>query len=188
MKERAFSLIELLAVVAVMMVVMLLIVPGFNSISDANKINEAGYLIMDQIDAARQQAAVSGSTVEVRFLKKGGDTHYTGMQLFASGTKAVGKVVALPQGVAILANNTFSPWLDTMTHGTMPASNTGWDRAVYRSYKVRSSGVIEPVPSTPNELYVTAGYDRTATSSGTLSNYATVQVSPYTGRPFLYRP
>ena len=189
MKSRAFSLIELLAVMAMMAALMLLVLPSFNSVSDANKITEAGRSLLDQIDAARQQAEVSGSTVELRFLKKNkpGETHYTGMQLLLSGTKA-DKVIALPEGVAILNSDTFSPWFSSMFAGTMPASNTVWDRASYRSFKVRSSGAIEPIPVSPHQLFLTVASTRTAPTSGTLANYATIQVNPDTARPLLYRP
>ncbi|XHR31152.1 MAG: Verru_Chthon cassette protein D [Chthoniobacteraceae bacterium] len=193
MNRHAFSLTELLVVIAVMAMLMALVAPTFNSFASSSNITQGGQALLDQIDAAQQMADVRGRTVELRLLKQPGETHYTGMQLFLEGTTtgtttAAGKVVAMPQAVAIVDDTTLSPWLGTMTAGVM-ASGGVWGGASYKSFSVRPSGAIEPAPAAADraKLFLTVAAKRTAVGT-TPKNYATVQVNPDTARPLLYRP
>ncbi|XHR30546.1 MAG: Verru_Chthon cassette protein D [Chthoniobacteraceae bacterium] len=192
----AFSLVELLVVVALTSVLMTLAAPMLNSVVGANNVTQGGQSLAEQIDAVRQLAEVRGQTAELRFLKKNGDTHYSGMQLFlvASGTAnttgtAAGKAVAMPKTVAILDNSTLSPWFETMTvTGTMPAGGT-WGSASYKAFRVRSSGAVELASGTNRtKLYLSISSDRTPSTASSVANFVTIQVNPDTARPLVYRP
>jgi len=194
--HRAFSLVEILVVIALMAALMVLAAPALNSVVGANDVSQGGQLLADQIDAVRQLAEVRGQTAELRFLKKSGDTHYSGMQLFfvASGTanaagSAAGKALAMPKTVAILDSSTLSPWLGTMTiTGTMPTGGT-WSGASYKAFRVRPSGAIELASGTNRaKLYLTISTARTSAAATSVPNFATIQVNPDTARPLLYRP
>ena len=184
MKRQGFSLIELLAVVAVLSILLVLVTPAFNSIASSSNITQAANLISSQIELARQLAEVRNRTIEVRILKKTGEAHFSALQLWwpALGRSAE-KPVVLPQGTLI--NESLSPWLAQMGQGTMPVDAT-WAGADYKSFSIRSSGSLEPIPSHTDiaNLYLTIS----AREEAAPSNYATIQLNPDTSRPILYRP
>lgn len=182
MKRRGFSLIELLAVVAVLGILLVLVTPAFNSIATSSSITQATNLISGQIELARQLAAVRNRTIELRFLKKT-DEPFSALQLWwPSLDQPAEKPVVLPQG--ILLNESLSPWLATMGNGTVPVG--AWKEATYRSFSIRPSGALVSPPAAADRknLYLTIS----AREEATPSNYATIQVNPDTSRPILYRP
>jgi uncharacterized protein (TIGR02596 family) len=190
MKRRAFSLIELLTVMAIVAVMMLLLVPAFTSIGAAGKLKEAATGVLDQIEAARQQAAVSGSTVEIRLLKAQAATHYSGIEYRQTRPDGdLGKPMPLPDGVVLLDDSTLSPLLTSMSGGTLPQDDSRWTGGTYKALKLRSSGALElPTTASATGLYLTLAADRNWQAGQVPSNYATLQLNPETGRTLLYRP
>lgn len=185
MNRRAFSLIELLVVVAILAMLATLAAGAFGSVAQANKIGQAGEALLDGIETARQLAAVRGRTTELRILKKSGDTHYSGLQVwFASPEEPAARRITLPEGVVLLDESNLSPWLANMSAGNISIGGTAMD---YHAFKVRPSGAIEPAPLDPNSLFLTVAAAQSPAGS-TPANFATVQVNPNTGRPLLYRP
>jgi uncharacterized protein (TIGR02596 family) len=185
MNRRAFSLIELLVVVAIVAMLATLAAGAFSSVAQANKIRQAGETLLDGIESARQLAAVRGRTTELRILKKSGDAHYSGLQVwFASPAEPAARRITLPESVVLIDDSSLSPWLANMSAGTV---SIGGAAMAYRAFKVRPSGAIEPAPSDPNSLYLTVAAAQSPTGS-TPANFATVQVNPNTARPLLYRP
>jgi uncharacterized protein (TIGR02596 family) len=190
MKRSAFSLVELLAVMAIVAVVTLLVVPAFSSIGAAGKLKEAATGVLDQIDAARQQAEVSGGTVEIRLLKAKDAKHYSGIEYRQTKLAGeLGKPMALPDGVALLDDQKLSPLLTWMTPGDVPQDGSRWTGGTYKAVKLRTSGALElPQAATPTRLYLTIAADRAWAAGRVPPNYATLQLNPETGRPLLYRP
>ncbi len=185
MKRRAFSLVELLVVVAIIAVLATLATGGFTSAVQSGKVEQAGHTVLDEIEKARQVAAVRGKTAEVRIFKNTGATHYTGMQVWlVSPAEPASRLVKFPESVALLDDPNLSPWLGQMTPGSMPVGGEATD---YLAFKVRPSGAIDPAPPDRNKLFLTVAADRT-TADSKPSNYATIQLNPDTGRPLLYRP
>jgi uncharacterized protein (TIGR02596 family) len=183
MKTRAFSLIELLTVVAVLTLLFVLLTPAINSIAAASGITQGGNLFFGQIELARQLAEVRNRTIEVRILKKNGDPNFTAMQLWwPTEAQPASKPVILPQGT--LLNESLSPWLVGLVSGTMPIGGA-WAGATYLAFKIRPSGAIErPAGTDRKNLFLTIS----AREEPTPSNYVTIQVNPDTSRPILYRP
>ena len=191
MKHRAFSLIELLAVMAIVAVVTLLVVPAFGSIGAAGKLKEAAAGMLDQIDAARQQAEVSGGAVEIRLLKAKGATHYSGIEYRQTRLGGeLGKPMALPDGVVLLDDPALSPLLALMPQGSDSLqAGSRWEGGSYKGLKLRTSGALElPNTAKATGLYLTLAADRNGTQGSVPANYATLQLNPETGRPLLYRP
>lgn len=184
MKRRGFSLVELLAVVAVLAILLVLVTPAFNSIASSSSITQASNLLSGQIELARQLAEVRNRSIEVRILKKNGDSHFSALQLWWPGLgQPAEKPVVFPQGMQL--NESLSPWLSKMGSGTMAAGGS-WAGATYRSFTIRPSGELEPRPSAGDRAQVFLTIS--AREEPTPSNYATIQVNPDTSRPILYRP
>ena len=70
MKQRAFSLVELLFVMVIIAIVAALTLPAFNSMGKAQALSGAGSTLVDQLALARQTAVAQNRVVEVRFYKR----------------------------------------------------------------------------------------------------------------------
>ena len=184
-QRRAFTLIELLAVMAVAGILLSVVLPAFQTIGDAAKIRQAAAGVIDQVDAARQWAEVNGATVQLRLLRAPGQSHYTGIQMWSGDEKLIlDKPVGLPDGVAILANSALSPLLGTASL----TAGSRWAGGEFAAFRVRPSGAIELASGVArSNLYFTLAPERSAAVADPV-NYATIQLSPDTARPLLYRP
>lgn len=70
MKQRAFSLIELLVVMVIIGIIAMLTMPAFNNLGKAQALTSAGASLLDQLALARQTAVAQNRVVEVRFYKR----------------------------------------------------------------------------------------------------------------------
>jgi uncharacterized protein (TIGR02596 family) len=70
MKNRAFSLIELLMVMAVIAIVVALTLPAFQNFGKAQALTGAGSNLLDQLALARQTAVARNRTVELRIYQR----------------------------------------------------------------------------------------------------------------------
>ncbi len=70
MKQRAFSLVELLFVMAIMGIVAGLVLPAFNTVGKSQALSNAGSALLDQLASARQAAISQNRVVEVRIYKR----------------------------------------------------------------------------------------------------------------------
>ncbi len=68
-ESRAFSLVELLVVTAVIVVLMAVAVPALNSVLAGSGVSRAGQMISDAFVLARQEAVSKNRDVYVRFFK-----------------------------------------------------------------------------------------------------------------------
>ncbi len=143
----AFTLIEMLAVIAIIAIVTAFIVPAASQMMRGNQLTQAANMVTDQISLARQQAVTQNAMIEVRFIRfadpeQPGETvadPATGkfralqiMQVYNSGSSVpVGLLQVLPttvvfnnqpatmQGTAPAASNSFS----TLIPSTQTGSN-----------------------------------------------------------------
>ena len=70
MRNRAFSLVELLFVMVIIAIVTALTLPAFNSMGKAQALSSAGTSLLDTFALARQVAVAQNRVVELRFYRR----------------------------------------------------------------------------------------------------------------------
>jgi uncharacterized protein (TIGR02596 family) len=212
----AFTLLELLTVMAIMGILLYLAVPASVSLQQSSNLSLAGQVVADQIAVAREMAASSNRTVEIRFVSPTtwsalGSPNYTGyhaLQLWAPNEAGVSspadRLITLPDGVEISVNSTLSPLLSTPASGytaaTMPSGATAG--STYVPISIRPTGtVLIPKPPTVTSstsednannrapyYFLTILPVRYDSATTVPKNYSMLQVNPDTGRTQTYRP
>jgi uncharacterized protein (TIGR02596 family) len=197
--NRAFSLLEMLAVMAVCGVLVALSAPAFTSSLRAGHLNTAGRQIIDQLNFARQTALTRNLPVEVRFYKlpahgagaASAPDVYRGMQCFISkgGTATpLGRPVFFSAPVISSAHPAESPLLgDGLTREIAAPSEalaSYGHNYRYRSFSYRPGG-SPSLPQTDIFLTLVLEGGRPLAEG---ANYFSVQIDPVTGRPRELRP
>jgi len=195
MKKRgsfAFSLIELLAVMAVVAIIIAISLPAFTSLTSGSNLNRAGQMVGDQIALARQEAVARNRDVQVTFynLTNGTTKGWRGMRILrvdqtqnGTVTNVATRLVQIPDGIVISADPATSPLLSAGTTGT--TNLPGYGTVEYSSFRFRANGSMESgFGATNNSLTL-----QNASAQGNPpSNYYTIQVNPLTGKVSVYRP
>lgn len=203
-RSRAFSLIEILAVVVIILVLMALLVPATSSLVRAMNMSRAASLLTDEMNYARQTALTRNRDVEVRFYKMDskiadGEKRYLAFRSFlVNGTNAaqpLGRVKHLPENVVLAEDAKYSTLLDpgrsglTQGHETIPGLSSP---AEYVSFLFRANGgtSLRPVNPPEGNWFLTIHLENAPTNpvTGIPDNYFTAQIDPVNGRLRSYRP
>lgn len=190
--QRAFTLAELLTVVALITLLIGFGTMAIGRMMAARRMEEAGRLIMDEFNRARQLAAGWNLRVEVRFVQASRHTGQpptfhllqTGSLNAAGEFQPVHTPTRLPEGVILATEAALSPLIGAQT----PVSSGS---TAYTTLVIRPGGMLEPRAGLPMDRpwFLTAIFDRESGSSpDALSNFATVQIDPWTARPSLHTP
>lgn len=193
----AFSLIELLVVMGIISIMVSLFVSSGRSLLESNNLSRGGRMVVDQIQVARQIASARNLPIEVRFIKTdSGSDGYDSVQLWtkklASNGEptyvAAGRMVHLPQSIAIAENSSVSGFFGVASKKTMTVNGTSAD---YYAMEIAPSGFVTPKAAMAN-MFLTVLPTRSA-STGSLSpsqvkNYVAIQVNPTTGTPTVFQP
>lgn len=202
--SRAFSLVELLTVMAIIAVLLGLVIPASTGIGQGFNVTSAGQTVADQFTLARQTALEQNRSAEIRFyyLKSSasGSQIFRGMQVWKQvsnqgtpGYLAVSRVVYLPNGFKLLqdvGSTAYSPLVNADTFASYKNTDNLPAGAAAGSYymAVRFRGTGNPEATlTPTTNYVTVASER-ETGGATPKNFYTVQIDPLTGRTLGYRP
>ena len=200
---RAFTLIELLVVVGIVVVLAGLSIPAYINMSKSSALTTAAYLVIDQLNLARQTALSRNASVEVRFYKlppageatNSTPTQYRGMQLFLHSGKEpeiIGKPVYLPAQIIIANSETLSSIMkDALMKEESPAADSGDSLGEFGlNYKYRSFR-FKPGGSTdlPDDLVHLTLVNRNdaAVSNNPPKDFITVQIDATTGRVRSFR-
>jgi len=192
---RAFSLVELLLVVAIIGILLVLTVPSLTNVSRSMSLSRSGQSLSDAIVLAQQQATTLNRRASVRLIKlpdEKGTIAYRGVQPWIvkddAGTLApLSRVISFPSSIVITADQTLSPILQSpmSTNGTMPVSGKTCD---YVSFTVLPNGGLENVTATNSFLTVVSENDSAKSASTRPANFFTVNINPVTGEVSTFQP
>lgn len=185
-KRQAFSLVELLVVMAVIGLLAVVVVPSAGSIMRGSQLTSAGQTFYDQCVLARQTAISRNHTVEVRFYQDGsaacGLASYLvqddATRLPLSRLQWLPTSIRLASSLTTLSTNIFSSTGNTNLPGRGPAS--------YFAFSFRADGSLSSSMFSTNQPLLTLINQGAAESSP--PNFFTLQFDPVTGRAAVYRP
>lgn len=192
--RAAFTLVELLVVMTVMLALMTLATVGFRSLSSAQALTRGGELVGSQIAQARQQAVTSNRPVEVRFIDPG-DSQNPGFRIvqiwrLPSGEtvmRPAERLVTLPIGVRALDSLALSPMLHLDGSPVSGEIEEGPHAGrPFRGLRFRGNGEPETSLTNQNNWLTLTTTDYADSPSPT--NFFALQVNPVTGRVTTYRP
>ena len=200
--KRAFSLVELLVVMAIVILLAVLTMPAISSIGRSSSLNTATQAVTGTLDLARQTAITQNRTVEVRFYKLPADgqptatpSDFRGMQVFVvdyDTTNAVQRPTILPSPAIFSTNLAASSLMDEslFPETTPPAGVTVAPAGVnyrYRSLRFKPDGSVDLAFSGTWFLSLVNKNDPIKTNS-LPANYATIRLEAMTGRIKSERP
>jgi len=201
--RSGFTLVEMLAVLAIMALLMALVGPPLLSSLRAARLTQATQMVLDQFSMARQVATSKNRVVEVRFYRLTSpdaglsDPAVCALQSFElqddGSATPVGKVSWLPGGVICDSGATLSPvlaagrakqWTSADPQVRLPRVNTQYSAWAIR---LRPDGSTDLPAGSSWFLTLHTGSD--GDNLDTLpSNFSLVQFDPWTGLSLLYRP
>ena len=190
---KAFSLIELLIVVAIMSLLVALSIPAMNSIAQGSGVTRGGQTVGDMIILGRQEAVSKNRDVEMRIIRvpasqSGNTGGLVAMQLWEltdASARPLSKVSRLPQGVTISSNLTMSPLLSADSSVRNTTNFAGLGNCEYLGFKIRPNGMLVGSVTTNNNFLTIGSASDTQVPP---ANYYTIRVNPITGRVNIYRP
>lgn len=203
--RQAFSIVELMVVIAVIAIVASFVVPAMRNVMSGTEVNQAEQLVIQQLSHARLLAMARNRRVEVRLYTyiDPGDGNpaqlYRGLQAFVieedNSATPVGKVAKLPGNIAINSNSTlsslmtrpdktFSPPEDPKIG--LPGIGVGYSAKALQ-FRPNGSTNLSSTGKWFLTLVSTVPYGQE--SSATLpTNFATIQIDPVGGSVRSYRP
>ncbi len=200
-KEQAFTLIELLLVVAIVGILSTLAITGFNSAVRGTKVASTAQAVSDALNLARSSALARNRPVEIRFLElpdfdqtAAGPTIFRGVQIFlidSTNTMALTKPFLFPNPIVASTDSRKSSILaqPKLSGGTNRVSGSAFN---YIPLTFGSDGIIRAqstMLTTTNQWFVTVQTRKDFDTDGTWpDNYATVSVNPVTGNTKIYQP
>lgn len=209
MKRHAFTLIELLAVVAVIGIIAALVMPSVTSINRAQSITSGAASLIDELATARQTALAQNRVVEVRFYKR---TENPGLEDGSTAkfrsfntviydeqvrtSRPLTAIQTLPARVVVLDDEQFStlmrPYTSTVPPRTLRQETLPEGKVDYQAIRFRPTGGTDLSPAgAPNDdkWFLSVASENDAVVDGKPGrNFATLMLDPVAGRVRTFRP
>ncbi len=210
-RERAFSLVELLVVLAIIAIVSSLALPVVGGAMRAYQLDSTGQLVVNQLNLARQTALSRGHAVQVRFYllpdfnlaPSASPTVYRGMQVFVESdpvqsgttvsvtTSALIKPTLFPAPIIISSVATPAP-VSPLLPATATAADTAYSLPNYGSNYKYASFHFKPDGSTD----LASGFESitlvlqrdSQVANGLPANFVTIRIDPLNGAIRTFRP
>lgn len=203
-KRLAFSLLELLIVMAILALIAVLTMPALSSAMQGYRITQGTQILLDQITLARQLALSKNRAVETRIYSykdpsvPGSERFFRAVQNFElqdDGTaKPLAKMVRLPSETILDSSSSLSPllsssrskqWTSTDTQTSLPEIGTAYDTRVI---VFRPSGYTD-IPANGQSWFITLHAANAGDNLSSLpKNFSIIQIDPWTGRTYVFRP
>ena len=197
----AFSLIELLVVMAIVVILMAAAVPALNSVLEGGRLTQATTLIVNQFTLAKQNATAENKNITLRVIRKDTSSPYDRIQLVrldsAGNATPMLRVATLPTQTAIASDPSLSTIMGIAESAAAPTKDPsipGLETSYrYVQFTFRPRGSLERPPGSPelniaNNWFATVVFARHASDSSPPANFATIQIDPVNGGVQVYRP
>ena len=194
---RAFTLIELLAVCAVMSLLLALLIPAIGSLMDSYQITVTTADLNSLTQTARQMAITSAQAVEVRLYKvadSGGVDRYRAYRILTrskTGMINQGVIRQMPDGLAILESSASSILEDENLQGNESGLSGYPNNTPYVRLRFLPNGSIDLPGTVPtvNAWTLTIATTKRANAGDALpANFATLSFDPLLGTTSVWRP
>lgn len=196
-KTSAFSLLELLVVMTILVILMATAGPALNSVMDGGRVTQAATTTVNQLTLGRLKAIAENRTIGVRFIRTNSTASYDRIQLVSidPAGRATGaeKVALLPDGAVIAKSANLSSLLNTGLSPERTAAS-GTDPSIpnlgiayrYIQFTFRPRGNTDR--DITQKWFATVLLRRNDNSDTPPSNFVTIQVDPVNGGLQIYRP
>lgn len=191
--NRAFSLIELLVVVTIVIILLTLLSPAVSSIMASWRISQATAQLVSAFSLASQRASAENRTMTLRLIasSSGSWQHLQLVERADDGTiQPLDRLVSLPETMQIATNPLLSSFfrLNAMNSGSDdPAIPSLGGSYRFIEFQIRPDGRL--ALDVDKKWFLTLIAQREDASASTPpSNFATVQIDPVNGGLNVYRP
>lgn len=200
--RTAFTLVELLVVIAVIALIAGLAVPAIEPMMKGSKLTTSADNVKFSLAAWRQQAIAENSPIEVRFIKyvdtsvPGQREAYRGYQAgrfrqkkSESGTgdfvfDPIGNLQKLPEGIVFSSNDQMSSLLtsEKVRDGSHEFRVEGQENLPFKSFSFRPDGSTELPKRAGDTWYLTVVQERDeAQANPNPDNFVTLHVDAFNG-------
>lgn len=202
-RDRAFTLVEMLVVIAIIVALSTLAIHSFGQIVMGTQLSRSGQLIVDVLTRARQEAVTSNQEVQVHFY---GSEETAGVRWQALQIKkmretqdgpvsaSITPITRLPESVIISGDTGLSPLLyldsarETLTLDAFRSATNPTGKVQVAQFSFLPSGAPESAVVMTNNFVTLHHNTAKGTAGSPPDNFYTAQVNPVTGKVTVYRP
>ncbi|MDR1304818.1 MAG: Verru_Chthon cassette protein D [Verrucomicrobiales bacterium] len=186
-RATAFTLVELIVVVAIMVSLLAIGVPAITSGTQRMAMERAGLQVADAVILARENAMAKNRRVEIRFIKTSTRQGARILRIIqpwiakddTGAMIPLNRPTRLPDATAISETNTLSPLLNipNLVNGTM---NVLGEECSYTAITYLADGTLEGLNS-PQDAFFTIVPVRKITAATAPGNFRSIYVNLATG-------